>query len=128
MSTQSPGWVPTRPFGERAVRATRPAVIARRRCYASSGAARSNVSKHNARLIVEKAAANVQPMYSRLLARSHVREVSWMHCNQEQEHTMTFDLRNHNQPRRILLVAGDAAEANSLTRTVQARARGAAQV
>jgi hypothetical protein len=41
---------------------------------------------------------------------------------------MTFYLRNHNQPRRILLVAGDAAEADSLPRTMQARARGTAQV
>jgi hypothetical protein len=32
------------------------------------------------------------------------------------------------QPRRILLVAGEAADAESLPRTMQARARGAAQI
>jgi hypothetical protein len=35
-------------------------------------------------------------------------------------------LRTH--PRRILLIAGDAADADSLPHTMQARARGAAQV
>lgn len=39
---------------------------------------------------------------------------------------MTF--RTKTQPRRILLVAGDAADADSLPRTMQARARGTAQV
>lgn len=39
---------------------------------------------------------------------------------------MTF--QTQNQPRRILLVAGNAADADSLPRTMQARARGAALV
>ena len=35
---------------------------------------------------------------------------------------------SRTQPRRILLVAGNAADADSLPRTMQARARGAALV
>ena len=37
-------------------------------------------------------------------------------------------MTSHTQPRRILLVAGDAADADSLPRTMQARARNAALV
>jgi hypothetical protein len=40
--------------------------------------------------------------------------------------TMTVQIRT--EPRRILLVAGDAADADSLPQTMQARARGAAHV
>jgi len=41
---------------------------------------------------------------------------------------MTMTPQTRTQPRRILLVAGDAADADSLPRTMQARARGPAQV
>src|SRR4051812_5093557 len=41
---------------------------------------------------------------------------------------MTMTPQTRTQPRRILLVAGDAADADSLPRTMHARARGAAQV
>ena len=37
-------------------------------------------------------------------------------------------VKTRTEPRRILLVAGDAADVDSLPRTMQARARGAAQV